>query len=536
MMGTVNVGKLVVTVDSFQLDQLIDVDALAPDHNAALMYNDNATDAGFTDGWHAKPLLVENMGNVNSDTVPTHNEILVYNDFATDAAYPDGWVNKDITAVFTNLEAIVQSISNVKNSTIVANSGNISKTDQIMLSETVAATGVVNVSISSCGDNNGIYKKEIVDTDFVFIQNLDLGQIVNLTYTTGTVFRSDKGISGFSGPFAVPLCPASFSIKEARFYCTETSGIVPVVSMGTDVVVTLYQSDGVTVEDGPTAVIAYETINMSITATGEYFISSTGNIACGIIEGANLNMRPIVPMSTELIGYNRNCFITAQETGTTVTFHRRNNLTGTIAVSEGTSVDATLTTDFGSTADLNVNGGMILRSDSPISARFRNDSSGNQAVGYWPTSQLGQLFPIAATIDTDVDYGVACIAVVSKYAGSYSVYDSTGTFITTSTITRNGVLTPATSAADQLYPATGRWNPAEALGVSVTGGYITSDVPCLCIMNFNGSAVWTDDVGDEIAITGSTPVDIKAEIRLDAGGLARRRDVDAAGAVTWNIC
>ena len=57
--------------------------------------------------------------------------------------------------------------------------------------------------------------------------------------------------------------------------------------------------------------------------------------------------------------------------------------------------------------------------------------------------------------------------------------------------------------------------------------------PALCIVNMNGSSVWTSDSGEELIIPGTTPEDIRAEIRIDAGGIARRRDINAAGVVTW---
>lgn len=180
-----------------------------------------------------------------------------------------------------------------------------------MFTDTVTATGTVNVAIASCEDNNALYKKEIADTNFVFAENLTKGQIANLTYTAGTFFRSDKGITGFSGPFPVPLCPSSFALKEASFYVSGTSANISVVPMGPEVVVNLFQLDGTTVEDGSTTITGYNIATLSASASGEYFIQTTGFIACGIVETGNTNMRPVIPMSTELIGYNRNCFLTA---------------------------------------------------------------------------------------------------------------------------------------------------------------------------------------------------------------------------------
>jgi len=70
-----------------------------------------------------------------------------------------------------------------------------------------------------------------------------------------------------------------------------------------------------------------------------------------------------------------------------------------------------------------------------------------------------------------------------------------------------------------LAPAAGRWQPEDDALASLDGGYVETNVPAVCFMNFNGSSVWTGSTGDEMAIAGSTPVEIKAEIKIDASGL-----------------
>ena len=533
-MGTLSVGSFVITTDSLTLDQLTDVTATSTTHNDIIVYNDSAQDGAYTDGWHSKPFTIESLGNVNSATIPTHNEIMAWNDNSTDPAYATGWVNKNITTVFSSLETTVKSIVNIQTSKTTATSGNPAKTDQFMYTATNGSGGF-NLSIASCGDNNRVLKKEVSDPDFIFIQSMSLGEIANLNYTKGTILRSDKGIAGFTGPFPVPLGLSSMGIKNARFYISSASSDIEVVSMGTEVEVNLYQSDGVTLEAGPVTITAYNTATLSIVGAGEYYILSSGFISCGIVETGSTNKRPIVPMTTELIGYNRNIFITAQETSTTVTYHRRNNTTGTIAVSAGTSVDGT--GDLGSNADFAVGGGIILRSDKPISARSENDSAGSQSIPLWPIGQLAQCFPIPSTISTNVDYGVACIAICSPYEGTANIFDSTGTLVTSFNFNRTGVLSPATSVSDQLYPAVARWAPNdETVPTDLTGGFVQTNVPVLCVMNFDGSTVWTSDSGNEIIIPGSTPDELRAEIKLDAGGLKRRRDLDNTGVVTWTVC
>ena len=534
-MGTISVGSIVVTNDSLNIDQLVDVTATAPSHNDVIMYNDSLIDVGFTDGWHSKPILMESLGNVETDTAPAHNEILAWNDFATDPAYPTGWVNKNILTIFTDLEPIVNSIVNVQKAILLAKDGQNGLTEQVMFTDTVAATGVINVALISCENNNALYKKEIVDSDFIFVQNLSAGVILNTTYTAGTFFRSDKGLTGFSGPVPVVLGPSSFALKEARFYNDSASATVTIVSMGTEISVSIYQGDGVTLESGPLILAGYAIGSLALTSIGEYFIQSTGYILCNIIEVGNTKMRNIPPMSSELIGWNRNCFISAQEATTTVTYHRRNNTTGTIAVSAGTSVDGSGT--FGNNADFSAAGAIILRADNPISARTENDSAGTQAIALWPVDQLAQCFGIPATLDIDVDYGVSCIACASPYEGTASVYDNTGTLVTTFDFNRAGAISPPIVTTDQLFPASQRWKPAdETVPANLVGGYVTTNVPAMVIMNMNGDAVWTGGVAAEFALTGSTPESLRAEIRLDADGFARRRDISNTGAVTWTVC
>jgi len=54
------------------------------------------------------------------------------------------------------------------------------------------------MALASCGNNNIVMKREPTDSDFVFMAVLDKGEIINLQYPSGTIFRSKKGVSGFS--------------------------------------------------------------------------------------------------------------------------------------------------------------------------------------------------------------------------------------------------------------------------------------------------------------------------------------------------
>ena len=529
--GSVSVGKLIYIEDSLTLDQIADVTASAPTHNDVIIYKNNIIDPGFTTGWHSNPLSIEDLTNVEigTATVAAHNEVIAYND-GTDVAVPVGWVNRPITSLFTGLETTIEGIVSSVDSINKGEQGNPGLTDMIMMTDSVSGGGPTNLSIGSAFDNNAIFKKEPTDTAFIFVQTLSKGEIANLTYPVSTQIRSTKGICGLTGPFPTPLGLSSFALKRNRFSSTVLLTTLVVSSMGTEVEVTLFESDGITVADGPTIIPIGGIISLACNSIGEFLMVSTGFVTCYINENDS-RMRLLPPMSTELIGWNRNATLSSLSGTATVTWHRRNGVTGTQSVVEGTPI--ALDALAGNNQDYANNGGIILRSDKPITAFAYDDTAGNQAAPYWPMDQLAQVFPNPSFLDDNIDNGISAIHICSPYEGSVIVYDSTDTEIASFNVTRTN---PVVTAADQLFPANGRWQPEDDALLSLDGGYIVCTVPCTCIMNFSGSSVWTSAAGQEMAIVGTTPDNIKAEIRKDASNIFRRRDLSAAGVVTWTVC
>ena len=528
--GTVSVGSIAISQDSLELGQLSDVTASAPSHNDILMYNDSTLESEYADGWVSRKIKLENLGNVNAAATPDNGNILVWNDNTINTAYPTGWVNKDVSAVFSNLQTIVQGIGNVQIASITASRGDIAGTDHFMMTDTITTTpsGDANVSISSFADHNPLYKKEITDDRFTFVKTLSKGVVEHMTYTAGTVFRSLKGLAGISGPFPMPLCPVSLALKYCRFYISESSASVIVVSTGTECTVQLLEADGSTVHQGPVDISEYGITTLTAGSSGEYVLLSTGSIICAIKEANDTNMRPAVHMNSELIGFNTDNIITAQQSGsaTNVTFYRQNNTTGTIQVQAGTSVSGSTT--FGSDQNFNPTGALILKADNPISGRFKQDADGTQALPMWPLRHMAQSFGLPSTIGTSSDYGLACIAAVSKYTGTASVYNSSGVLVTSFDLTRDASITPASTPEHQMYPAAGRWKPSdESIPEELQGGYVHINVPaCLFI-----------STGSEVILSGGVTEDKRADIKIDATGLARRRDIDSvAGTSTWVVC
>lgn len=93
-----------------------------------------------------------------------------------------------------------------------------------------------------------------------------------------------------------------------------------------------------------------------------------------------------------------------------------------------------------------------------------------------------------------------------------------------------------TTAADQIYPAAGRWKPTVVDGTTTwDGGYIETNTPATCIMDSSGDTT-RSSAGEEFIVVGPTPEEIKADIKKDGNGIWIRRDVSKTWVVTWNVC
>ena len=525
MSGTITTGRFIITEESFGLNDLVDVEAETPSNNDVVIYKDNAVNSNFTTGWQSTKLTTGAIDGFSTDN-PAHNDILAYNDNTLDATFETAWVPKNVSSIFTELESTVDSIVGISTAKLQSENGNPSKTDMVMFSATPAGSGET-VSIGSNGSNNIISKKEPAESLFSFVQTLDRGQRVNLTFPIGTVFRSSKGLYGFSGPLPTPLGPQSFSLLQCQFYVSGAATLT-VVSLGTEVNVTLFDSDQTTILSGPTMIIPYHTSTFSCPATGEYFVSSSGPICASVTEGGTKN-RPLVPMTTEIITWNIGCLVTALEATTSVTYYRRNGNTGTITVSPGTPVAL----GAGNNTGFAIGGAVRIVSDKPISTYTVSDSIGDQVLSGFPVSQMSQLFSNPSFIDSTTSYARSAVAIASPFEGTATVYTSAGVIIDTFNYTRT---IDVTTAADQLFPAAGRWRPEDVgAGVTFDGGFIQTNTPAVCYMNTSSDPVWNSN-GEEYFVLGSTPEDIRADIKRDGSGILRRRDINNAGVVTWNIC
>ena len=525
MTGTVSARFLSITEKSGTLDQFSDVIIAPSSHNQSVKYD--------SINWVNSSITVEQLSDMTLNST-SHNDVLVWN------GTTNTWENGKLTSLLSQLEKVVNGIVSIKLSVFIGEEGDSSKALAVAFTDIVPNSGFT-MALGSCGDNNAIFKKSPSESSFSFLATLNKGHILNLSLEAGTVFRSDKGISGFSTPFPMPFGISNFSDVYFRFYAMRNSNVVHATSAGRDSLVTLYASDETTIVDGPNFINAYGSTVLTCNANTEFVVKATTDIFCGTKgdrgRGATsdnnyIDMRLVPPMSTEIIVHSRNNQVSAQFSNTSVVYYRRIMITGSFTVQAGTPLNISGFT--GGQADYNPNGWIILRSDKPITSFSGADSAGWMATSGWPLTALAQLFPIISTIGTSTDPGWASISLASPYEGSAGVYDESGTLLATFTITR-GTSPPAT-VADQLFPATGRFNPGTSLGASLTSGYVECTVPCVCIMNFDGSSVFTSDAGDEVAIPGSTPDEIRAQIRKDTDGFLRRRSIDTSGNETWVIC
>lgn len=525
--GTIRSRTIVVERDSFSLAWLQDTSLSSPSHNELLRFNGSS--------YENTELLVEELQNAFTQIHPVHNTLFTFSDDAI-----VGWVDKNVFDLLTGLQVTVEGLVAANLAIRAGVSGNPSTADIVAL--TGDSLNGFTMGICSCGDSNVVYKRELTDNDFSFLQVMSRGEISNLALTAGTIFRSTKGLTGFSVPFCFPMGSATLSGTYFRFYALRGTVSVYVTSAGLESVVTLYSSDGVTIIDGPDTIPPYGSTQLVCNSNSEFVVTATTSVYGGTKEDNNRDMRLLIPSALETIVWNRLNRVTAEESKTLVRWYRQNGDTGSVTVNAGTpqviytgniDEDGLGVNNAGNTVGFFPEGCLILRADKPISSAAFADGAGYECAPGISTTNLSQLFPNPATIGTNSRADRCSVSIGSPYEGTAVVYDDANTILATFTYTRS--VSPATTPEEQLYPAAGQWQPL-SIGAAWRGGYVICNTPAYCVMNFDEDTVFTTDAGEETMILGSTPEDVRAVIRSDASGMLRRRDVDVSGAETWEIC
>ena len=318
MAGTLVTGKfsiwsLTVSDDSIGLNQIEDVTITTESHNDVLRFNDNITDPTFTDGFVNKSFGIENVDDINVSSTSTHNTIMTFNDNSIVSEIVDGWINKVITDIITGFQITIEGLVNIELSLTRGREGNPGLSDSVAFADESTGNGGFTMGIASAGDNNVILKREPTDEDFVYLQTMSKGeQAAYSIFPAGTIFRSTKGMTGFSGPFPLPFGIASLSSNYFRFYSLRFNSFAYCTSAGLETVVTLFASDETTIIDGPHTIGPYQTVALdSGPDNTEFVVVATNNVYCGTSStntdtgATNLDPRLIPPMTNEIITYNR---------------------------------------------------------------------------------------------------------------------------------------------------------------------------------------------------------------------------------------
>lgn len=532
-MGTISSGSVVMTEDSIVMSQLKDVVITPPGHDQSIKYD------SISSNWvNSGMFTLQELGDMNINSV-VHNDVLIWN------STTNYWENGKLASLLTTLEAVVSGIVSIKLSIYIGEIGDSAKSISVAFTDNVE--NEFTLAMASCADNNAVYKKEPSSFDFTFLTTLSRGEIYHDNLPAGTVFRSEKGLAGCSSPFPMPFGVSCLAATYFRFYAFRLDVYVFVTSAGRDSLVTLYASDESRIVDGPKFISAYGSAEFHCDANTEFVIVSTTDVFCGTgTINTNttsllktIDVRLIPPMRCELIVHNRGNRVTAQETGTSVTWYRQNMEQDSVTINAGTPLTIGNNALAGTDEDYANQGWLILRSSAPISSFSGADGSGGCATEGWPIEFLSQMFPIYATLSgTHTRFDQCGINICSPYEGECRIYDSSGTLVFTFPYTRG--TTPPATPEDQMYPAAGQSNPATDGYAALVGGWVETTTPSVCVINFIGTATGSfgqSDGGDETTIPGTTPDEIRAVIRKDPDGFLRRRDIDVTtGNETWNIC
>jgi len=270
--------------------------------------------------------------------------------------------NPYIPEVDPNIAA--EAFSNGLFAQLVANGGveggNLGKTTHICLKTTDG-----KIQVGSADDGNEVvfyedgsdFANNIVKTR-VF---LSVGQVhIETGCQDGTVVTSSKGICGASGNglatgnnvSPMPLGNEGFAGRQFFLFAFRNStggtggnrGEVYVAAGAVESEARLLSGDGQTVVDGPYVIPPYGVQTFLTDANDEFQVVATQNVFVGIAANMSLtsaqyyDMRLVPPLSTNLIGQNRNARLSALYDNTEVWWYRQNGDIGKVILSPGAPV------------------------------------------------------------------------------------------------------------------------------------------------------------------------------------------------------
>ena len=443
----------------------------------------------------------------------------------------------------------------------------------------LGAGNVVEVYSSGANYNAGMV---------LYREFMNYGEPICFTgLSNGAIITSTQGFYGVSDQFdgndesPMPLLSYGLSFRSTFFFAfrncqnydpggtSSNQGWIHVVNGPLANTVKLTDGSGTTVQGQEDIELsAWEYVRLYTDGNQEYILSGVNPImAC---HNANMDLNPhgrfydsrlIMPLTNDGITWPRSGFISAPYANTVCAFYTRDNVDGLLGTSgvlnPGSPQDFDAGTGSGGTGasdtDYEPNGATRVRAVGLVSAYSGADSAGLEASPLMPTSAMTQVVAQPFFIADDGDGGNSGVAIASPYEGTARVYSyNTSTDALdleyTVPLSRNGVTVAAQE--DQYHPAAGMVaNETVSGAVTLVGtlnpGVVIADVPITVVVQ--SGTVSTETIrsqngttttnitheDDETLMLGITPTSIAAEIREDANGLFRRRDIDSSGVETW---
>lgn len=283
----------------------------------------------------------------------------------------------------------------------------------------------------------------------------------------------------------------------------------------------------------------FEVFEFTTSVDAEYYALATQPVMLTTTNNnGGTDQRVVLPLSTRLFGHTvastgGGIFVSALFANTAVTVFMADGTIFTGTASPGSPLNLHA---LGFESHYAASGWFIAEGSGPIALFMGADAAGNNAVTGVPVEMASQV--AGMPIGLNGAHGATdSVSWVSEFEGQIKVFQPDHTLVATVPLIRLGTVnSPAVSANDQRFPAAARLSDHLSTATNLQrGSYAVSNVPMFQVANFNeGNNSRADH--DETACYGITPIIIAAEIREDANGLLRRRDIDAAGAETWTVC
>lgn len=440
------------------------------------------------------------------------------------------------------------------------------------------------VEVYASGDDystsNVLYREFMGMGEPICFTGLSSGAII--TSTQGFYGCSEQVNGGNVSP--MPLLTYGLAFKKTFFYAfrdsqtynpddtnTQNQGWVHIVNGALPSVIKMTFGDGSVVQGQENiALEPWQYKRLYTDGNVEYIIESTNPVmACVNADmaesgkGKYYDSRLIMPLTNDGLTWNANGFLSALYDNTRVNYYGREGNTGQLNAPNGASpgspidIDAATPVGMGSgVPSYRPEGAVRFKAAGLISAYSGADGAGLEATPMIPVSALSQVVAQPFYIPDSSDGRRSGVSIQSPYVGTAKVYewdDTTKSLDLAYTVPLNrGDSVVVDSRDKQNIPAAGLLandvvtGQTELVG-QLNAGIIIADVPIAVVAQADtwldvnlrsqkGETTRTININeDETLMLGITPETIKTEVREDANGLLRVRQIDDNGGETWRL-